>query len=432
MKESNTSARKLISDSISTILLKAGSLLVSLAFVSVLSFALPASEYGKLAVVLSAAMICSAIGSFGQYDLLVRDLSKSSPDREGFKKQIAVSTNWAFWGGIACGSAASMLLLFGGFGYRLAIAVLALSSLLSISFAWSGAARARGENFWSLAPREILWRLAVVIITGGLLVIDVQISAASMGLLLVAVLLLFLLLQGQKLGFRLRWITLAKPARLRTQRAKCSFDLMIGQVAAVGLSTVDIVIVGLMISETAAAEYFPANRIALAVSTVTFALYLVISPLVSATHSKFDREKLEFWASIATAASVSISILIGALIWVGYPLVSMLFATATSPTATALTILILAQVLQASLGFGNAFLAMTGRERALRKIEFWGLVFGLMFMAIAALSGSIVLVAGARLIAVVAKKAVVAYTAYKLTGFAPFSLKAPTKALRHA
>jgi O-antigen/teichoic acid export membrane protein len=148
---------------------RVGSAVGTFAFASVLSHWMAKDDYGAVALLMTVVVFTGIIFNFGQRDLLIREVSKylTNDDTASAYMFSKRSVLWSLIGGCLGG-----ILVAIGFYVRGESLIFSLSAglivpLLSVNHTWAGCATSRKSFFWAIAPRDLLWRIIVLMIVGG-------------------------------------------------------------------------------------------------------------------------------------------------------------------------------------------------------------------------------------------------------------------------
>ena len=403
--------------------LRVTAILTTLGMVSGLSFWLPKADYGVFAMMISAALLASAAGGAGQRDYLVREVAivLSSEDQHSAQRLIIRSVRLICLTSGIVGLFAALVMKIAGTDIVIAFSTLCLVFLLSINEAWSGAARAFDRFVWAIAPRDILWRGSVIGVVSLGTLAGVAFDAASAAMVAVFCLFLVVLLQGNALAFFGFPYWAEGQLKASLSYLKSSLDFALINVSGVAFVTLDILAVGLLISQEVAAEYYPANRLGLLTAFFFMTLQLLIAPRIATAFSQGTIEELKLIITLSTIISALFGVVIGLVLVLGYHQYSWVFPTSSTVTHRALSILVVGQVLRMSLGFGATLLVMSGYEQDLKRINIATLLIGVsVILAIAALTQSVLAVALATALIVFIRSLWVATVVYQRLMLLPF------------
>lgn len=413
--------RPLIAAVGNTLSIRVFGLISTFGFASIASFLLPANDFGQLATLLSMILFMGTIGEFGQRDLVAREISKGLALRDAGhsseKASLAVIISLVF--GLVCGLVVAGFYMANGATPTIVFCSSILTAILSINGALSGIGRAHGMFVWAMAPREVLWRLltlAIILLILGL-VGNATIETGAISLLsalLICVGLQFL--RFKSIGF-VPTLSIHKLKEcLDMKYLKSSFDLMMVNAAGLILVSMDVVAVGILLGNEDAAQYFPANRIAVLTIYVQVTLNLAIAPRLA---QEFAQDRTTQALKICRDTT-KLAFLAGGIVFViivfSRSFLPIIFGTANDTTWLVAVILATGHLVTIATGFGGTALVAAGHERSVRDVMIWTVPFGLTAIACACLSGSIVFVAAAVALATVVRGVLIAYTCRALVG----------------
>ncbi|MHA6730994.1 lipopolysaccharide biosynthesis protein [Devosia sp. A369] len=244
----------------------------------------------------------------------------------------------------------------------------------------SSALRAQGSLWTALVPRDILWRLALPAAVLALFAFGIVLSGPDALVLSAALLAGMLALQFWQAG---RTTYLLAPALdgVRTYWAKwggISRWLMLGALIETAALNADVILVGLMLDLESSGIYFNAFRTAGLMTLFTFAIELVIAPMVAQHFHAGQMRQAQAIVALCAWAGFAFSLLIfaGFVIW-GEFLLS-LFGPAYAEGTLVLVLLALGLLFDAATGPSKIVMMMTGHERA--YVAIFGIIMGLGFV----------------------------------------------------
>lgn len=395
---------------------------MTLTFVSALSFLMEKPAYGLLATLISVVVVAASVGSLGHQLLMTREISRAKA--LGKTEQISALTQWSTRdvavAATVVGVGMGMAYRFLDYPISFCITVSGLTVLLSLSQAWTGVGLGQGQYVWALSPRDLFWRSGVI--TGAFVIYQTNgtVLFQDAAFLAVIVYATILALQRYFLGIQITGSTGLSTAQKGALR-RSSINLTIVSFMGVFLNTLDMVVVGSFMSVKLAAEYFPANRLALSAAFVALALQSIVGPNVAIALEKGDKARAQKVLNFATIVAFLSALAIGLFLVLGFPHYQFLFATATDETGKALFILVLAQVVMTALGFGNIVLVMSGEEKIVRRLNLYAAAGAIALFACAIRSESIVVVASVVALVGVCMKIVSGFFAWRIAGLLPVS-----------
>jgi O-antigen/teichoic acid export membrane protein len=246
----------------------------------------------------------------------------------------------------------------------------------------SSALRAQGSLWTALLPRDIYWRLALPLIVLGLYALGVILSGPD-ALTLSAVILLAMLglqyvLAGQQ-GYSLRPSLSYAAIKSHWQRwGRLSKWLLLGALIETFTLNADIILVGLMLDLESSGLYFNAFRTAGLMTLFTFAIELVIAPMVAEHYHARDMRKAQAITTLCAWAGFAFSLVIFAIFLFFGDFVLSLFGPAYAGGALVLVLLAFGLLFDAATGPSKIVMMMTGHERA--YVAIFGVIMGLGFL----------------------------------------------------
>lgn len=347
---------------------RTGSAVGTFAFASLLSYWMPKAEYGAVAVLMTVAVFVGVICSFGQRNLLIREMSRANtPEQAQMLAQR--STLWSLYGG-----SIGAVLVFSGFYVRgesmfFCICAALLVILLSVNDTWSGSGTVYKKFFWAVGPRDLCWRILVVGLVGATYYLagEVPLYRQTVALIVLGVFVVLVIVQKIILGPVIAPLSFSgvQPApHLR----RPSLNFLFSSLSGLGFVTLDVAVIGFMLGDIAAAEYYPANRLALFALFFYMALATVISPELSRKYKNNDLDGLRYYASLGVIGASIPALAFLALIIFGREYIYVLFETATDVTLICTFILTVGQVFCCIIGYSAQCLMMSGHEAKVARI----------------------------------------------------------------
>ncbi|MEO6396115.1 MAG: lipopolysaccharide biosynthesis protein [Devosia sp.] len=328
-------------------------------------------EYGYFAFGLSLATILAIGANFGQQTAILRywpeELVAGRPDR-------ALSALRSGGGlTIIAGVGISLLMLaisagFGATGNGPVLHLYAATALilpLALAEYWSSALRAQGSVWTALAPRDLLWRLALPLLV-------LALAASGVGLTGWAALLLTAAILALALGLQLLWARTRRYAiapgtgglnNYWSERGKASRWFFLGTVLDAVALNVDIILVGLIVAPAAAGVYFNAFRTAGLLTLFMFAITLVVAPMVAQHYHAGEMRKAQAITALCAWAGFAFSLVVFAGFVLFGDKVLALFGGAQDQGHLILILLSIGLLFDAATGPSRIVMMMTGHER---------------------------------------------------------------------
>tara|TARA_R110002020_G_scaffold80502_2_gene200817 strand:+ start:175 stop:1530 length:1356 start_codon:yes stop_codon:yes gene_type:complete len=351
----------------------------------VLSRTMTVQEYGHFAFGLALATVLAIAAGVGQPTAILRLWSQET-----------VAGNRA--GAVAAVQAGSMLNILAGMAIALSLCLLVFfwvwlrpmrdtanhvygAAFLVLPMALaeynSSALRAQGSLWTALVPRDILWRIALPASVLALFSVGIVLSGADALVLAAALLSGMLALQF--------WGAMRRHYVLSPTRGKIgpywkrwggiSRWLLLGTLIETVALNADVILVGLMLNLESSGLYFNAFRTAGLLTLFTFAIELVIAPMIAQHFHAGEMRKAQAIAAMASAAGFVFSLAVFATFFVWGNWILSLFGPAYAEGWLVLVLLALGLLFDAATGPSKIVMMMTGHERAYAAI--FGSIMGL-------------------------------------------------------
>ena len=272
----------------------------------------------------------------------------------------------------------------------------------------SSVLRAQGSLWTALVPRDLLWRMALPALVLGLFAFGLVLSGPEA--LVLSAALLSLMLAGQFwLSEKRHYVLMPALGQMRSYWRKwggLSRWLMLGALIETAALNADVILVGLMLDLESSGVYFNAFRTAGLMTLFTFAIELVIAPMVAQHFHAGEMRKAQAITALASVAGFAFSLVIFAL-FVGWgDFVLSLFGDYYAEGTMVLVLLAFGLLFDAATGPSKIVMMMTGHERAYVVIfgTIMALGFVVQFLVIPAygIVGAAAANMGARIIAQIA------------------------------
>lgn len=329
-------------------------------FVLLLARTLDEAGFGLVAMALNIAFVLSVAGARGAHIGLVRCLPNLSQAEDVGALVTAAAQRTAFTtlSLAAVFLAAGVAIMFWGRPTSFSSDWFIATSLLIVTVGAADflAAVARGHeaHMLSLLPKEVVWRLALILVLG----FGMVPSTATPGTMIaIAALLLLVLCLIQA---DLIWQRLGPCPALSPPQKLYWGPYWVISVSNIILANLDTIIVGLVLGPVAAGPYFVANRLALALGHFQASHILALAPRIARLSSM--QMAVEVVPASRAAARNTLFAGLALLISAG-PLLG-LFGTSIDAVNSVLVWLVLAAIINAATGPGDVILSMVGRERA--------------------------------------------------------------------
>ncbi len=406
--------RQGLSKSVVSLLIKVATAGLTYLMYVVLSRTMGAENYGYFAFGLSLATLLSIGASLGQQTAILRYWQEDQVAGRPDKAMAALGAGGALTtgAGLIVGLVLALLALVGGpltgqpFVHIIAAALLVLP--MALAEYWSSALRAQGSVWTALTPRDILWRTATPLVVvglaaGGLVLTGWQALVLTAALLALALGLQFVL--ARRRSYRLTAdVSAVRPYWRERGRASRSFFL--GTLIDSAALNMDTIFIGLMVAAASAGVYFNAFRTAGLLTLFTYAITLVVAPMVSRHFHAGEMKKAQAITALCAWAGFvfSLATFVGFALF-GHQILS-LFGDHGGEGHLLLLVLSVGLMVEAATGPARIVMMMTGHERD--YVRLFGLVVGLgivveaLVIPIFGLLGAALVNAGARALAQVA------------------------------
>lgn len=354
----------------------------------VLSRTMTTPDYGTFAVGLSLATVLAVIAGLGQQTAILRLWSEENVAghadravaavRSGASLTILASLVTAALLVAGAAIAAAVAPMPDGVLHLYACAVLILP--LALAEYQSSALRAQGSLWTALAPRDLLWRIALPIAVLLLAQRGIALTGPQALLLAAAILLAALAIQG--LFARRQGHFLAPAFRgvitFWRERGQLSRWFLYGAVIDTIALNADTLIVGLQLHEDAAATYFNASRTAGLMTLFTYAATLVIAPLLARYFHAGELRKAQAITTVSAWSGFAFSLGAFAVFALFGDRVLAIFGDAYTGGWGVLLLLSFGLLFDAGTGSSRTTMMMTGHERAYVTIAGGATVLGLV------------------------------------------------------
>lgn len=364
----------------------------------ILSRTMGAEAYGYFAFGLSLATVLSIGACLGQQTAILRfwpehegagraDLAREALGGGG---ALVVLASLALAGIVASSAAIVGLTAPQPVLHIVAAAVLIIP--MALSEYWSSALRAQGSVLTALAPRDIGWRLATPLVVVLLAMAGLSLSGADALLVTALLLAAALTLQvGVAIRRRYRLAPDFKALRPYWQRhGKPSRWFLMGTVVDSAALNLDTIFIGLMVAPSAAGVYFNAFRTAGLLTLFTFAITLVVAPMLARHYHAGEMKKAQAITALCAWAGFlfSLAVFIGFVLFGGAIL--SLFGQNDAAGPLILVLLAFGLVVEAATGPARIVMMMTGHERDYVRLFGLIVIIGLVVEVAVIPSGGIV------------------------------------------
>ncbi len=331
-------------------------------------------EYGHFAFGLALATVLAILAGFGQPMAVMRLWAELRGKGDDAAAREAVEAGSAITFAASIGVA--LILCLASLAYLPLVApgdtanhfFAAAIIILPLALAEynSSALRAQGSLWTALLPRDIFWRLALPAAILGLFSIGHVLSGPD-ALALSAVLLLVMLAVQMGIARRRHYAIWPRPASVRPhwrRWGRLSLWLLAGALIETVALNADVILVGLMLDLESAGLYFNAFRTAGLMTLFTFAIELVIAPMVAEHYHAGNMRKAQAVTALCAWAGFVFSL----VIFIGFAIFGddllELFGPSYLQGWLILILLSFGLLFDAMTGPSKIVMMMTGHERA--------------------------------------------------------------------
>jgi O-antigen/teichoic acid export membrane protein len=372
---SDAFVRALLSSGFAALLIKTATAALSYLMFVFFARVLSSGEFGRFAFGFSLATTLAAFAAVGLSTAVLRFWPEYQA--AGRADLAASFIRWGWWGTLAgslitaLGVMAAGLLLGQRTGAQVAYhgAVGSLLAAIALSEFGASALRADGRTVLALAPRDIIWRIALLLSLLLLGMANVRLDAVT-GLVLAGALLMviFAVQSFWSLPMAKGGGVNAPSARLRLKWLQALWPMWGGGVLYAMVQQFDVVVVGLFLTPEQSGPYFAALRTASLLGLTLIAGSMVAAPLVARYHHAGSRAELvrlsrvlSLWIALPTLLGLLFLLIAGR--WL-----LAIFDASFADAYHQLVILAAGFAFAAFCGPTAVFLQMVGRERDHLKI----------------------------------------------------------------
>ncbi|MGV3574582.1 MAG: oligosaccharide flippase family protein [Devosia sp.] len=244
----------------------------------------------------------------------------------------------------------------------------------------SSVLRAQGSLWTALLPRDIVWRLALPAAVMALFAVGIVLSGPD-ALTLSAALLIGALVLQMSVALKRNYAVLPRVATVRTHWRRwgsLSNWLLLGALIETFTLNADVILVGLMLDIESSGLYFNAFRTAGLMTLFTFAIELVIAPMVAEHYHSGAMRKAQAITALCAWAGFVFSLVIFALFLFFGEFILSLFGPSYAEGTLVLLLLAFGLLFDAVTGPSKIVMMMTGHERA--YVAIFGAIMGLGFL----------------------------------------------------
>lgn len=342
-------------------------------------------EYGHFAFGLALATILAILAGLGQPMAILRLWAqlRGAGDDPAARDAVAAGSALTIGASLAVGVVLSLVTLAAQpfmpedvtLNHFYAAAILLLP--LALAEFNSSALRAQGSLWTALLPRDIFWRLVfpgivIALFAAGIVFSGPDALTLSAGLLM-AVLALQMLVANRR-----HYAILPALAPVRSYWSKwggISRWLLLGALIETAALNADVILIGLMLDLESSGLYFNAIRTAGLMTLFTFAIELVIAPMVAEHYHCGAMRKAQAITALCSWAGFAFSLAIFAGFAFFGEFILSLFGDSYTGGWLILVLLAFGLLFDAATGPSKIVMMMTGHERA--YVAIFGTIMGL-------------------------------------------------------
>jgi O-antigen/teichoic acid export membrane protein len=349
-------------------------------------------EYGALVSLMTFGLIAATIGSVGQQLRVLLEI----PSLAAQKNYTAVGSIVAKRVRVTClGSIAATVIallvfvaahgrggIFGRWEYSTSLLLVLPLALLEMQ---SSVGRALGSVNLALVPKEVLWRLLIILLGGALFVTyGHPVKAADVFVIATGVLVLLIAIQQVHLrrlaeGHSLFTTALRRSTGSIADVLSTSAPFWVTSITSM-FAAIDVVIVSVMVGPESAGYYYAANRISLLLDFFLGTFCIPAAPLIARLFDEDRRTEItRVMSGAALAAFIAVLGCVVALALVG-DIALMAFGKSFVHAHGVLMLLAVGVLASTYFGVGSIGLNMTGHQRAAMYIMIIPSVLGIVAM----------------------------------------------------
>ncbi len=350
-------------------------------------------EYGVLMSLMTFGFIAATVGLVGQQLHVLREI----PSLAARKNYTAIGSIVAKRVRVIClGSIAATVTallvfvaahgrggIFGRWEYSTSLLLVLPLALIEMQ---SSVGRALGSVNLALVPKDVLWRLLVILLGGALFATyGHPVKAADVFVIATGVLVLLIAIQQVHLrhlaeGHRLFTMVVRRSKDSIADVLSTSAPFWVTSIASILFATIDVVVVSVMVGPESGGYYYAANRISLLLDFFLSTFAIPAAPLIARLFDEDRRtEIIRVTSGAALAAFIAVLGCVVALALAG-DIVLMAFGEAFVRAHGVLMVLAVGQLASTYFGVGSIALNMTGHQRAAMYIMVITSVLGIVAM----------------------------------------------------
>jgi O-antigen/teichoic acid export membrane protein len=349
-------------------------------------------EYGALVSLMTFGLIAATIGSVGQQLRVLLEI----PSLAAQKNYTAVGSIVAKRVRVTClGSIAATVIallvfvaahgrggIFGRWEYSASLLLILPLALIEMQ---SAVGRALGSVNLAVVPKDVLWRLLIILLGGALFVtyghplMTVDVLAIATGVLVVLIAIQQVHLRRLAEGHSLFTTALRRSTGSIADVLSTSAPFWVTSITSM-FAAIDVVIVSVMVGPESAGYYYAANRISLLLDFFLGTFCIPAAPLIARLFDEDRRTEItRVMSGAALAAFIAVLGCVVALALVG-DIALMAFGKSFVHAHGVLMLLAVGVLASTYFGVGSIGLNMTGHQRAAMYIMIIPSVLGIVAM----------------------------------------------------
>jgi O-antigen/teichoic acid export membrane protein len=353
-------------------------------------------EYGVLMSLMSLSLIAATIGLVGQQIQLLREVPSLSTRKDYQAINLLASRRLlvtclgslavTLVVGLAFVIGHGRLAVFGRWEYATSLLLVTPLALVEIQGCLG---RALGSVNLALVPKEVLWRLLIILFgTTVFFVSGKRVNAAEV--FVIAAIVLLALIVGQQLclwrlmeGHRVFTGSAMRFMNGLSAALHASVAFWVTSVTTILFGSVDVVIVSIVAGPESGGYYYAANRISLLLDFFMTAFAIGAAPSIARLHDEGQFSEITRLTSSAAFLAFGL-VLAGILVLavVGHQVLTV-FGQSFARGQGILMVLAVGQAANAYLGVGSMALNMSGHQKAAMSIMILSSASGLLAMVVA-------------------------------------------------
>ncbi len=337
-----------------------------------LARAMDVEGYGVFAFGFSAALTLGQIALMGQNQLVLRTLpANTSPGQELVRKAVI---SYGVRNVLGAGLLLSLALAAYGMTTEDSLSMLAAALLiLPLAFAefQSSVLRAQNKVVGALAPRDILWRLSVISVTGLVILGVLPPLEPAWAILLCTGTLVFWLIVQARFDSATKYTEVFKDRHPSQKREWWGMtkSFWLASVVIISGPNLAVVAIGVVLSPEQTAPFFAALKTAQLMTLLLLAANLAATPLISRAYSEGEHETVRKICQSVSAAAGGFAALGLVAFWTFGGTALSLFGPDYAVAKPELLVLSLGFAVSAAGGLNGILMQMAGQEKPFARLS---------------------------------------------------------------